>query len=79
MIDLLFSGECSFETSNWNDGSNGMCKWTQSSSDDFDWTIGSGNTPSVRTGPKADHTLNTSSGKQKYFFLFFILRKKHTA
>ena len=57
-----YKGECTFENNNWNDGSNGMCGWTQSNTDDFDWRIGSANTPSVYTGPRADHTLNTSAG-----------------
>jgi MAM domain. len=51
-----------------------MCGWTQSKSDDFDWAIGSANTPSVRTGPKADHTLNTSSGKINTFSVFLFLK-----
>ena len=31
---------------------NGICSgWNQSSSDDFDWTLASGSTPSSSTGP----------------------------
>lgn len=58
--------ECDFESGSWSDGSQGMCGWTQSSADNFDWSIGSGNTPSVKTGPRADHTLNTSAGHYLY-------------
>ncbi|PFX28263.1 Transmembrane protease serine 5 [Stylophora pistillata] len=37
---------CSFDS--------GFCSgWSQSSSDDFDWTIGSGSTPSSSTGPSS--------------------------
>ena len=65
-MTFLLSGECTFESDNIADGtSSSKCGWTESTADDFDWTIGSGNTPSVRTEPKADHTLNTSAGKLK--------------
>ena len=31
--------------------------------DDFDWTIASGSTPTLRTGPNRDHTTGTSGGQ----------------
>ena len=38
---------CSFDS--------GLCsRWNQSSSDDFDWTLWSGSTPSSSTGPSSD-------------------------
>ena len=55
----------------WAGGSGQMCGWTQDKQkDQFDWSIGSGGTPSVKTGPKFDHTLKT---KQGIFFLSFLL------
>ena len=38
----------------------GMCKWQQVRTDDFDWKLNNGNTGSMGTGPKIDHTTNTS-------------------
>ena len=34
--------------------------------DDFDWTIASGSTPTLRTGPNRDHTTGTSGGHYIY-------------
>ena len=35
--------------------------------DDFDWTLGSGSTPSWPTGPSTDHTTGTTVGE---FFMY---------
>ena len=36
----------------WCNFDHGLCSgWNQSSSDDFDWTLASGSTPSSSTGP----------------------------
>ena len=43
-----FNWQCSFEDAN---GRGTLCGMTQSSSDDFDWTLRSGRTPSSETGP----------------------------
>lgn len=50
-------GDCDFEHVD-------FCDWKQesSSSDDFDWIIGSGRTASVFTGPSIDHTTQSSGG-----------------
>nr|XP_054770411.1 MAM and LDL-receptor class A domain-containing protein 1-like [Lytechinus pictus] len=40
--------DCNFDS--------GFCGWTQDSTDYFDWTLRSGSTPSVNTGPSSDHT-----------------------
>ncbi|MCH8317375.1 MAG: PKD domain-containing protein, partial [Bacteroidetes bacterium] len=40
--------------------------WTNSLSDDNDWTVDEGGTPSNNTGPDADHTLGTPSGNYLY-------------
>ncbi|CAH3118157.1 unnamed protein product [Pocillopora meandrina] len=55
-------GDCDFEK--------GMCTWVNSPNvleDEFDWTRGSGGTPSQFTGPKIDHT--TGSAKGNYLFI----------
>ena len=49
---LLFSAatpyDCNFES--------GLCQWTQSTVDQFDWTRVQGPTGSSLTGPTNDHT-----------------------
>ena len=47
---------CDFEDSS-------MCNWQNKPGDDFDWSRGDGDTPSIQTGPSTDHTLGTSLGK----------------
>ena len=39
---------CDFES--------GVCGWTNSDQDHFDWTLSSGKTPTRYTGPSWDHT-----------------------
>ena len=41
---------CTFET---------PCRWKQLTTDDFDWTIASGETGTWGTGPLGDHTTGT--------------------
>ena len=51
MLYLLdsFVVSCNFD--------NGLCfGWSQSRQDVFDWTLYSGSTPSLGTGPSSDHT-----------------------
>nr|XP_039271942.1 protein PF14_0175-like [Styela clava] len=48
---------CDFET---------PCNMLQSSSDDFDWHLYNGSTPSEDTGPSADHTSGDKSGVYIY-------------
>ena len=43
-----------------------MSGFTQSKSDNFDWTRDYGGTPSRNTGPSVDHTLGTSRGYYMY-------------
>nr|XP_054757011.1 MAM and LDL-receptor class A domain-containing protein 1-like [Lytechinus pictus] len=48
-------GFCNFETD--------YCYWTNTQTgDNFDWTLSSGATPSVTTGPSKDHTLSSPNG-----------------
>ncbi|XP_069102235.1 MAM domain-containing protein 2-like [Argopecten irradians] len=35
------------------------CSWVQDTTDNFDWTLNSGSTPSLDTGPNGDHTTGT--------------------
>ncbi|XP_052224228.1 MAM and LDL-receptor class A domain-containing protein 1-like [Dreissena polymorpha] len=43
------------------------CMWKDvSSGDEFDWTLGNGETPSPGTGPSGDHTLRNAEGKYLY-------------
>ncbi|GFR70367.1 MAM and LDL-receptor class A domain-containing protein 2-like, partial [Elysia marginata] len=44
-----------------------FCSWTQNATDNLDWQIGAGQTPSGNTGPSKDHTLNSPTGQ--YMFL----------
>ena len=56
----------------WCSFDNGLCsEWNQSSSDDFDWTLSSGSTPSASTGPSSGQG---GSGKiyLNWFFLVLI-------
>lgn len=36
---------------------NGLCVWSQSHTDQMDWTVNSGGTDTPLTGPRSDHTL----------------------
>lgn len=44
-------GNCDFESNEFS-----LCKWANVKGDSFDWTTGSGSTPSSGTGPDSDHT-----------------------
>ncbi|GFN85250.1 MAM and LDL-receptor class a domain-containing protein 2-like [Plakobranchus ocellatus] len=44
-----------------------LCSWTQNTTDNLDWQIHAGQTPSSNTGPSKDHTLNSPTGQ--YIFL----------
>ena len=57
-----FTGSCDFEEKS-------FCSWLNVPNgnkslglDDFDWTLGSGSTPSWQTGPSTDHTTGSSLG-----------------
>ncbi len=51
-------GSCDFE--------NGLCGFSNLNDDKFDWIRHSGQTPSILTGPKVDHTLGTSLGNRMF-------------
>lgn len=42
------SANCDFES--------GICAWRQATDDQFDWTMQTGQTPSLGTGPTGDHS-----------------------
>lgn len=46
------------------------CKYTQDTTDDFDWTRKSGGTATRGTGPSADHTYGTRTGKDCSYKMF---------
>ncbi|XP_033994166.1 zonadhesin-like isoform X1 [Trematomus bernacchii] len=48
--------DCSFDSS--------LCSWSQMITDAFDWTWQSGSTPTLMTGPSADHT-----GDGRYLYI----------
>ncbi|XP_022097778.1 MAM and LDL-receptor class A domain-containing protein 1-like isoform X1 [Acanthaster planci] len=54
------SHDCNFEQ--------GICQWTQvtGSGDQFDWTLATGTTGSIGTGPAGDHTLGDANGHYVY-------------
>ena len=43
-----------------------MCGFVQDSIDDFNWTRNQGSTPSLHTGPSADHT--SGNGMKVYMY-----------
>ncbi|XP_062511968.1 MAM and LDL-receptor class A domain-containing protein 1-like isoform X2 [Corticium candelabrum] len=51
--------KCSFETN--------LCVWSNDVSNDVDWVMRQGRTPSSQTGPTDDHTYQNRSGKYIYF------------
>ncbi|XP_026792984.3 MAM and LDL-receptor class A domain-containing protein 1 [Pangasianodon hypophthalmus] len=53
-----FHGHCNFEFD--------LCSWRQLESDNSDWLIKAGRTPSGGTGPSTDHTLRNSLGHYLY-------------
>ncbi|XP_040289986.1 MAM and LDL-receptor class A domain-containing protein 1 [Bufo bufo] len=53
-----YLGHCNFEFD--------LCDWKQSQSDNFDWSMRAGSTPTVGTGPVTDHTSKNPSG----FYIF---------
>lgn len=55
-INLIFSVQGQLNC----DFSSGPCLWTQDKTDQFDWTLKSGATATVNTGPPSDHTQQTS-------------------
>ena len=51
-FECIFNDKYSITISVWCNFDHGLCSgWNQSSSDDFDWTLASGSTPSSSTGP----------------------------
>lgn len=54
------SFQCDFENGD-------VCEFQQSTTDDWDWTVLQGSTPTDNTGPPVDHTTGTSVGKVNYF------------
>lgn len=58
-------GTCDFER--------GTCGYTNLVDDQFDWLRHAGSTPSVKTGPKIDHTLGSSLGKQRTVFSLLLI------
>ncbi|XP_073437949.1 MAM and LDL-receptor class A domain-containing protein 1 [Dendrobates tinctorius] len=57
LCDSYF-GRCNFEFD--------LCDWKQNGTDDFDWSIRAGSTPTLGTGPVTDHTLQNPFG----FYIF---------
>ena len=56
---------CDFES---RDQFGPLCGFYQEDeSDDFDWTLNAGETPSLDTGPIADHTFKNNTGKNGVF------------
>lgn len=50
----------------------GFCFWQQLTDDSFDWSRQSKGTPSLSTGPKADHTTGGSNGMSKLLYIYGI-------
>lgn len=56
---LLAMHACDFEEAD-------ICGYTQDLTDDFDWSWGTGATPTLYTGPSVDVTLATEEGNTSY-------------
>ncbi|KAH9494980.1 hypothetical protein Btru_018316 [Bulinus truncatus] len=56
--DFSLNNDCDFE--------NGLCGFTQSTTDNFDWTLHSSTTSTYGTGPNSDHTYGTLQGHYVY-------------
>lgn len=54
LFNIATYTRCNFE--------NGLCGWTQLTSDDFNWSREQGESTSSGTGPSADHTSGTPTG-----------------
>ncbi len=58
-----------------------VCRFTQDANDNFDWQSNSGKTPTRRTGPSRDHTLDNSRGEYdrvvKIKFTFYSNKIPH--
>ncbi|XP_071795065.1 uncharacterized protein [Asterias amurensis] len=54
---------CDFETPD------NTCGYVQDSTDDFDWSVTRGNTPTSETGPSHDHTLGVNSTDGHYMYI----------
>ena len=54
-----YPARCDFE--------HGLCAWEQDTTDEFDWTRNTGNTPSYSTGPLTDHTTGKATGEYRMF------------
>ena len=66
----MFSAGQQVQTSIYDcDFENGTsCGWSNDDDNDYNWKIGQGPTPTVDTGPAADHTTGTSIGEIKNSF-----------
>lgn len=49
-----------------------LCKFSQDTSDDFDWTQQQHGTDTVKTGPENDHTYGTPDGNTEAFLVRVI-------
>ncbi|XP_053380422.1 location of vulva defective 1-like isoform X1 [Mercenaria mercenaria] len=56
---VRYPNQCSFDENN-------LCSWTQSSDDNFNWTLQDGPTDSADTGPSVDHSIGNDQGKYLY-------------
>lgn len=68
VVCLFVKASCDFEEPN-------ICSFTQDKGDIFDWTRGSGNTTSIKTGPPYDHTYGTSFGKSIQPLLVYQMKE----
>ncbi|XP_022096405.1 MAM and LDL-receptor class A domain-containing protein 1-like [Acanthaster planci] len=51
-----------------------LCSYIQETSDDFDWIVSHGPTPTKNTGPSVDVTLGTSSGKSDSVIFHLLIK-----
>lgn len=65
VYSITANNSCDFEL--------GLCGYTQSTSDVFDWLRSTGVTGTSGTGPINDHTYGSSRGKQTFYLVGCLL------
>lgn len=52
-------GECSYRSNECTFDDGTLCSWTNAGTNQFDWLLHTGQTPTLNTGPDGDHSMST--------------------